>query len=144
MMAMGIFRVTALAERLRNEYPEFAAFAEGTGDADGSAVLFNHGLGIVEAQPITFDIVDVAGGDAVEFVKYVLLFVRSYPYAVVFDAYFNAARSRLCPDYDIDGISGIFDGVFDEVANDIPEMKAVCVDNQVIFCLDMEAARLFC
>ena len=133
MMAMGIFRVTALAERLRNEYPEFAAFAEGTGDADGSAVLFNHGLGVIEAQPITFDIVDVAGGDAVEFVEYVLLFVRSYPYAVVFDAYFNAARSRLCPDYDIDGISGIFDGVVDEVANDIPEMKAVCVNDQSVF-----------
>lgn len=125
--------MTGLAGSLRNEYPKFAAFAESAGDADGSAVLFNHGLGVVETQAITFDIVDVASGDAVEFVEYVLLFVRNYPYAVVFDAYFNAARSRLCPYYDFDGISGIFDGIVDEVANDVPEMKAVYVNDQSVF-----------
>ena len=96
-------------------------------------MLFDHGLGVVEAETVTLDIVDVSGRDPVEFLEYVLLLVGSYPYAVVFDAYFNAAGHSLRLDYDMDGRTGIFYGVVDEVADDVPEMEAVCVNDKSVF-----------
>ena len=60
-------------------------------DGYAAAVLFYYGFGKVEADAVTFDIVNIAGGDAVEFVEDMGLLVGGNADAVVCDRYDGVA-----------------------------------------------------
>ena len=98
---------------------EFTALAGSAGDFYGAAVLLDHRFGVIESEAIALDIVDIAGGNAIEFVEDVLLLVRRYSDTVVQDTDFDSFIDSFCSDVDVDRFSGVFDGVVYEVTDDV-------------------------
>ena len=98
---------------------EFTALAGSAGDFYGTTVLLDHCFGVIESEAIALDIVDIAGGNAIEFVEDVLLLVRRYSDTVVQDTDFDSFIGSFCSDVDVDRFSGVFDGVVYEVTDDV-------------------------
>ena len=98
---------------------EFTALAGSAGDFYGTTVLLDHCFGVIEAKAIALDIVDIAGGDAVEFFEDVLLLVGGDADAVVSYTDFGACIGGFRRDVDADRGAGVFDGVVDEVTDDV-------------------------
>ena len=98
---------------------KFTTLAGGAGDGEGAAVLLDHRFGVIESEAIALDIVDIAGGNAIEFVEDVLLLLRRYSDTVVPDTDFDSFIGCFRSDVDADRVSGVFYGVVDEVADDV-------------------------
>ena len=82
-------------------------------------MLFGHRPGVIEAEAVALDIVDVAGGNTVELFEDMFLLVGGDADAVVPDTDFGACISGFRRDVDADRGAGVFDGVVYEVTDDV-------------------------
>ena len=94
-------------------------------------MFFGHGLDIEQTEPVTFHIVQIAGGDAVELIEYMFLFLGVNADSTVADSDFNEfslfRRAGLATaDVHFRFFGGVFYGIVNQVADDIAEMGTVC------------------
>ena len=71
-------------------YGESASFAGFTFHRYASTMLLGHGFDIKQAEAVAFHIVQIAGGNAVELIEYMLLLFGSDTDSPVADRNFNA------------------------------------------------------
>ena len=112
-------------------------------------MLLGHGFDIKQAEAVAFHIVQIAGGNAVELIEYMLLLFGSDTDSPVADRNFNAVPlfrggDLSATNADFSFFIRVFDGVVNQVADDIAEMRAVCGESQSGgFDLCQDVDRLF-
>ena len=88
----------------------------------------DHGLDVAEAEAKSFDVVDVACGDAVEGLKDAVPFFAADAYALVGDVDMGVGGVGLEAEGDVGGLGGIFLCIFQKVAQDACEVDGVCLE----------------
>ena len=112
-------------------------------------MLLGHGFDIKQAEAVAFHIVQIAGGNAVELIEYMLLLFGSDTDSPVADRNFNAVPlvrggDLSATNADFSCFIRVFDGVVNQVADDIAEMRASCGESQSGgFDLSQDVDRLF-
>ena len=103
---------------------------------DLSPLRFDDGLDITEAEAETFYVVEVACMGAIKFFEDAALGLFAHAYSVVFDPDDDAFGGAVGRDPDQQVIFRIFDGVVDEVGDEVHEMHFIRLD-EIALCIKL-------
>ena len=96
------------------------------------AIVESHNLGdIVESDTESFHVVDVASGDAVEFLENMFLVFLGYADAVVGDLDDGETVVGMGGNVNKRSIGGVFDGVVDKIVNHVGNVQFVGKEHAV-------------
>ena len=111
---------------------EVCAFARNAVHFYLSMVCFDDGFDIAKAQAKALDVMKVTGMGPVEFLEDTALRLLAHAYAVVFDTDDQVFLRAMGNDADKQVLPGVFDGIVDEVGNDIRQVDLIGFE-QIIF-----------
>ena len=103
---------------------------------DLSMLCFDDRLDITEAEAETFYVVEVACMGTIELFEDTALGLFAHAYSIVFDPDDEAFGGAVGRDFDQQVIFRIFDGVVDEVGDEVHEMHFIGLD-QIDLCIEL-------